>query len=439
MHAFAAAGRGNILKPLDLFRNAFILTVLFALSGLVAFSPTASAAPAQAPPNVYINDKYIGFEVSPVTVNGHILVPVKKIFENFGAALTWDESIQSLTARNAATSVTLKIGSYNALVNGKMRSLDEPVQIVDGQTFAPLSFAIEAFGCEVNWDKEKQLVKIYYGSGQPQPTTCLSPTAVQPQGHANTVPSTGPEQQGAKDDAVLGTTEEQPASKTTISPPLTEPSGPTMAVSVTAADLHVRSGPSTSADIIGLVSCGTTLAYVGEKDGWYQVKYLEQPGWVAGWYCTPPSTATVSRGNKMTLLPVPSDPEAFVRQMKPYAETAHKGTGLPVNFLLAQWAEECGYGTSSLAQYYNNFGGIKDPDTGGFKQYSTPDEFARDVVRIYTEHSQYAKLLAHAREGAPLTTLFNDLSRCGYATSKNYGEKIRTQYLPTIDDILEDM
>ncbi len=425
------------MKPLHMFRNAFILTAMFTLLGLAGFSPAASAAPGESPPQVYINDKYIGFDVNPVTVNGHPLVPIKKIFENLGAAVTWDENSQTLTARNSTTTVTLTIGSYNATVNGKVKSLDEPAQLIEGQTFAPLVFAVEAFDCELNWNKEKHLFKIYYGSGQPKPPAVVPATTTQPQGQENPASASAEQQESQK--AVPETAQEQSVPPTVVSPPVAEQSGPMLAVSVTAADLHVRSEPSTSADVMGLVPCGTILAYAGEKDGWYQVKYQGQLGWVASWYCTPPSTASVSRGKKVNLLPVPSDPEAFVRQMKPYAEIAHRGTGLPVNFLLAQWAEECGYGTSSLAQYYNNFGGIKDPNTGGFKQYATPDEFARDVIRIYTEHSQYAKLLADARDGASLKTLFNDLSRCGYATSKNYGEKIRTQYLPTIDEALENI
>ncbi|MEN6391183.1 MAG: stalk domain-containing protein [Syntrophomonas sp.] len=398
------------MKPLRMFRNPFILTLLFTILGTLGFNPPAGAVAVQSPARIYINDKQIDFEVNPVTVNGRTLVPVKKIFENFGAALNWDEKTQTVTACNLSTTVTLTIGSYNATVNGEVKNLNEPAQIIKGQTFAPLSFLVEAYDCEMNWDKERQLIKIYSGQGQQKQTAGVTAVAAGQQTPANPVSATAAEQ-----------------------------SGPVMSVTVTADDLHIRSGPSTSSDVIGLVPCGTILAYVGEADGWYQVKYQGHLGWAAGWYCTPPSNDNVSRGIKMTLLPVPSDPEAFVRQMKPYAETASKGTGLPVNFLLAQWAEECGYGTSSLAQYYNNFGGIKDPDTGGFIQYTTPDEFAQDVVRIYTEYSKFAKLLADARDGASLKTLFNDLSRCGYASSSSYGEKIRTQYLPTIDEVLENI
>ena len=188
------------------------------------------------------------------------------------------------------------------------------------------------------------------------------------------------------------------------------------------------------------------MAYVGEKDGWYQVKYQGQLAWVAGWLSTPLWDATTiepSRGSsaasekKPMLLPVPSNHKAFVLLMKPYAEVTSKETGLPIDFLLAQWAEESGYGTSPLAQYYNNFGGIKDPNTGGFKKYVSPEEFAEDVSRLYTQHSNYKQLLADARAGAPIQTLINDLATCNYASSPTYGERIRTVYLPEIVLALE--
>ncbi|MEN6351392.1 MAG: stalk domain-containing protein [Syntrophomonas sp.] len=413
------------MKPLNILKSgkAISLLVVFTLLAFIGINPTASAD-SESPLQIYINEKYISYEVNPIMVNEHILVPVKKTLENFGATVTWEESIQMLTARKSETTVTITTGSYNATVNGRVKNLAEPVQIIEGQTFAPLDFLVESFDSELTWDKEKQVIRIYCGSKK-QGQNVVSTTTTKPPGQ---MPAVSPPVTA------------QQSQVTVVSPPVIEQQGPTTAVSVTADDLHIRSGPSTSSDVIGLVPCGTILAYVGEKDGWYQVKYQGQSGWVASWYVTPPIDAVVPGGaKKATLLPVPSDPEGFVLQMKRYAEVVSKGTGLPVNFLLAQWAEESGYGTSSLAQYYNNFGGIKAPDTGGFREYLSPDEFAQDVIRIYTEHSQYDKLLADARAGASLKTLFNDLSRCGYASSKNYGEKIRTEYLPTIDEILANL
>ncbi|HWP98099.1 MAG TPA: SH3 domain-containing protein [Syntrophomonadaceae bacterium] len=446
MTASLSAGKGKILKPLDMFKSwkTAALLVVFTLLGLGGITLTASAETAivsgnsvyvrsgpgtsygsigslskntsinilerqggwvkisygnttgwvaeyltsqspstvQVSPQVSINGNLITFNANPISVNGYTLVPLKEILENLGATVTWDNNTQTITARKSATTITLAIGSPTATINGQVKNLDVPAQVVNEKTFAPLRFAVEALGGKTIWDEENQVINIY----------CPS-----------------------------------------------DPRDQLTAVSISADDLNIRNGPSTSEDIVGMAPYGTILAYAAEKDGWYQVKYQGQLGWVASWLVIPLWNTTVSSGKEPTLLPLPSDHQAFVQQMKPYAEAANKGTSLPVDFLLAQWAEESGYGTSSLAQYYNNFGGIKDPDTGGFKKYLSPDEFAQDVIAIYTENSKYNQLLAHARAGASIKTLFNDLTNCHYASSSTYGEKIRTVYLPEIDRALENI
>jgi uncharacterized protein YgiM (DUF1202 family) len=341
------------------------------------------------PIQVYLNGVLMNFDVKPILVNGCTLVPLREIFENLGATVTWDNSSQTVTATKVATTITLKIGSLTSTINGQVQSLDVPAQIVNGRILVPLRFVGEALGGKASWDGDNRVIKVY----------CPS----------------------------------VPGDKIT-------------AVSISAIDVNIRSGPSISSDLVGLAPNGTKMAFVSEKDGWCQVMYQGQLAWVASWLVSPvwgstaidtTTTASSPSEKEPAFLPVPSNHQAFVLQMKPYAETTSKGTGLPVNFLLAQWAEESGYGTSSLAQYYNNFGGIKDPNTGGYKKYLSPEEFAQAVINLYTKHSNYKQLLADARAGASIQTLLNDLTKSQYASSPTYGERIRTQYIPEVNLALE--
>ncbi len=376
----------NILER----RNGWVKMSLGNVSGWVAeYLTSLSTSTVQLPPQIYINGNLTTFYVNPISVNGYTLVPLREILDNLGATVTWDNSSHTVTASKSATTIALTIGSPTATINGKVQSLDVPAQIVNGQTLAPLRFVGEALGGKMVWDGENRVINVYCPSNSGDKIT---------------------------------------------------------AVTISAIDVNIRSGPSTSSNLVGLAPNGTRVAYVAEKDGWYQVMYQGQLAWVAGWLASPVwgstaigSTITASPTNEKdpTLLPVPSNHQAFVLQMKPYAEATNKGTGLPVNFLLAQWAEESGYGTSALAQYYNNFGGIKDSNTGGFRKYGSPEEFAQDVISLYTKHSNYKQLLADARAGAPMQTLINDLATCHYASSSNYGERIRTVFLPEVDLALQ--
>lgn len=337
-----------------------------------------------APIQVYINDQ-LSLDIDPISVNGCTLVPLRAILNNLGAAITWDNSSQTITVRKSATTITITVGSLTGTINGQIKSLDVPARIVNGRSFASLRFITEALGYKTTWDGENRKINVY----------CPSVTA----------------------EKITAVT-----------------------ITISATDVNIRNGPSTAYEVVGLTPNGTRLVCIGEKDGWYQVMYHGQSAWVAGWLSTEPATTEFyPNQGELKLLPVPSTNYDFVAQMKPYAEIASKGTGLPVSFLLAQWAEESGFGTSALAQYYNNFGGIKDPNTGGFKRYLTVEEFAQDVINLYTQHSNYDQLLAHARAGLPIQTLIYDLTTCHYASSSNYGQKIKNVYLPEIDAALAAM
>lgn len=81
----------------------------------------------------------------------------------------------------------------------------------------------------------------------------------------------------------------------------------------------------------------------------------------------------------------------FFSSMGSYAEQASKQTGIPTPVILAQWADESNYGKSDLSQRANNFAGIKwnqnsvaSGKTGdlGYANYSDPEQFTQDYVRV---------------------------------------------------------
>jgi hypothetical protein len=54
----------------------------------------------------------------------------------------------------------LQIGSSTALVDGKPVQLEQPAQLVNGNTMAPARFVGEAFGGKVSWDGASRTVTI---------------------------------------------------------------------------------------------------------------------------------------------------------------------------------------------------------------------------------------------------------------------------------------
>jgi len=64
-------------------------------------------------------------------------------------------------------------------------------------------------------------------------------------------------------------------------------------VTITAADLNVRSKPTGTAPILGTFPKGQVVDIYGEKDGWYLVKIDGMPGYINGKYAEKPNDTPV--------------------------------------------------------------------------------------------------------------------------------------------------
>lgn len=93
-------------------------------------------------------------------------------------------------------------------------------------------------------------------------------------------------------------------------------------------------------------------------------------------------------------------PKAFVKAYKPYAVTASKKTSISYGVILAQWALESGWGTSTLAVKCHNLGGIRfyghagTTNRKGFACYPTYTAFTADY--IHTMNLPYYKKVRSA-------------------------------------------
>ena len=119
--------------------------------------------------NVYVrlNDKILGFDQPPVTENDRTLVPMRFLFEQMGAEVTWDDATQTATATVPVTteeeiqtfglaeekSVTFSVDNTMATVNGSAATMDVPARLINDKTMVPLRFLSENLGFNVQWDE----------------------------------------------------------------------------------------------------------------------------------------------------------------------------------------------------------------------------------------------------------------------------------------------
>ncbi len=109
---------------------------------------------------VVIDGEKKDFELYPTIINGRTLVPMRDIFEFFGAEVLWIEEAGRVVAQKDSVEITFTIDSDKMYIDGKEIKLDCAARIIADRTFVPLRAISEAFGYGVLWEDETRTVII---------------------------------------------------------------------------------------------------------------------------------------------------------------------------------------------------------------------------------------------------------------------------------------
>ncbi|WP_096201622.1 leucine-rich repeat domain-containing protein [Bacillus sp. FJAT-45350] len=129
-------------------KNLIVLYVVFSMSVLSMLFPSSSSAAE----NVELHNG--------ITIDNRTMLPMREIFEQLGATVNWDQSTQTITAKQEGVVVELQIGSKDVLVNGESIEVDVPPLLLHSRTRVPVRFVSETLGADVSWDGEKRVVQI---------------------------------------------------------------------------------------------------------------------------------------------------------------------------------------------------------------------------------------------------------------------------------------
>ncbi len=110
---------------------------------------------------VKLNTKYLTFDQSPTIINGRTMVPLRKIFEEIGATVVWNEADQSIVANKDNTTIKMQINNKIMTINEKQVELDVTPQIIGGRTLVPVRAISEAFDIVVDWNNYSNTVCLY--------------------------------------------------------------------------------------------------------------------------------------------------------------------------------------------------------------------------------------------------------------------------------------
>ncbi len=89
--------------------------------------------------------------VSPLTIGGRNMVPMRSIFEALGASVKYDAASKQVTAVKGSTTIILAVGSRTAYINGVPKTIDVAAQSVNGKLVVPVRFVGEALGASVKY------------------------------------------------------------------------------------------------------------------------------------------------------------------------------------------------------------------------------------------------------------------------------------------------
>jgi len=147
-----------------------------AIAALAAASLPAPTAAQEV--TVRINGQPLYLSPGPIERAGRVFVPLRGIFERLGAAVVYASG--EINATKGSTTVALRIGSTQAVVNGQSQTLDVAPFIVGATTYVPLRFIAQSLGAEVGYSDSTRVVSIQMAQGVPPPVRPVRPPPVQP-------------------------------------------------------------------------------------------------------------------------------------------------------------------------------------------------------------------------------------------------------------------
>ncbi|HEX3550793.1 MAG TPA: copper amine oxidase N-terminal domain-containing protein [Candidatus Elarobacter sp.] len=136
------------------------------------------AAPAFAagPVTVTLNGTTLNLNPAPTERAGRVFVPLRGVFENLGASVVYANGVINATGRGHT--VSLRIGSQQATVDGQPQTVDVAPFIIGASTYVPLRFVSQALGANVNYDGTNNVVAISAGGAhvsQAPPNEVITP------------------------------------------------------------------------------------------------------------------------------------------------------------------------------------------------------------------------------------------------------------------------
>lgn len=135
-----------------------------------------SVAAPQEPISVFVNGSQVSFPVGqPMEWHGHVMVPLRGVFEKMGGSVQWDAAAQMVTIIRDQTTIKMTVGESHALKNEETVVADVKSILRGGTCYVPLRFLAETIDARVHWDGSSRSVHITSAKTVASPSSQRTP------------------------------------------------------------------------------------------------------------------------------------------------------------------------------------------------------------------------------------------------------------------------
>ncbi len=169
--------------------------------GAMAAPPANFGSPPSGQIPILFNDHHVYAKpdilkqarvLAALVRGGTLLIPLRSMFEQMGATVSYDAGSKTVTVSKAGAEVKVTVGKPEVIINGESRPLDVPPIIYQGIILVPVRVISEGMGAYVQWVPDRHIVVVRYIPPTPPPTPAPPPPPPPPPPVATPVPTAPP-------------------------------------------------------------------------------------------------------------------------------------------------------------------------------------------------------------------------------------------------------
>ncbi len=152
--------------------------------GSTAAPPANFGSPPSGQIPILYNDHHVyakpdklkqGRVLAALVRGGTILIPLRSMFEQMGATVSYDPGSKTVDVSKPGADVKVTVGKPEVVINGESRPLDVPPEIYQGHVVVPVRVISEGMGAYVQWVPDQRVVVVRYIPPTPPPTPAPPP------------------------------------------------------------------------------------------------------------------------------------------------------------------------------------------------------------------------------------------------------------------------